>query len=271
MDYLALFGSPLSHSLSPQIHQAFAKQLEISLRYECHETAPGQLLAALYNFRKKGGIGANVTLPLKMEAFTLCDAHFAGAINAKAVNTLSWDEKGLLWGDNTDGEGLIQDLTVNKRISFENKKVLLLGAGGAAQGILSSLAPLCSHIAVVNRTIDRATALSDLYPQVQAYTYETLNHVTQPFDIVMNATSSSLQQTIPPLSPHWIKSTISVDLAYHLHQDTSFMAWSKSHGAKAAYDGLGMLIEQAALAFKRWYQVKPHTSPLLQQFGRPSP
>lgn len=264
MDYFAIFGSPIAHSLSPQIHEIFAKQLGMTLRYERIETHLGQLSTALAHFHQHGGKGANITLPLKKEAFALCDYHFKRAQQAEAVNTLMWDKKGLLWGDNTDGEGLVSDLIINKKIALKDKNLLILGAGGATQGILPSLAPLCANIVIVNRTLEKAATLSRPFNRVTPFTYETLNTLTEPFDIVINATSSSLHQTVPPLTENWIKSTIAVDLTYYLHEETYFMTWAKAHGAKETYDGLGMLVEQAALAFERWYDEKPNTLDVIQ-------
>ena len=265
MDYFAVFGFPISHSLSPVIHQAFAKQFEILLRYERLETPAGELNKALLHFRQQGGKGANITLPLKREAYTLCEYHFTNAAQTGVVNTLGWDENGILWGDNTDGEGLIRDLVDNEGIILEGKTLLLLGAGGAAQGILPSLATRCAQIVIVNRTLEKALALSQFFSNITPITYQGLNkEILPPFDIVINATASSLDQQLPPIAEYWIKSTLAIDLAYHLHHETSFEIWAKAHGAKRTYNGIGMLVEQAALAFERWHQRKPLTQEIIQ-------
>lgn len=263
MTYFALLGYPLTHSLSPLVHQAFAKSVGISLRYEKIETPLGQLKQALHDFRAKGGIGANITAPLKQEAFGLCDYLTQNALLAKAVNTLYWENEKLK-GDNTDGEGLIRDLTINLALNLSNKRILILGAGGAVRGILF---PLLSRsiqsLVIVNRTLLKAQSLAQQDPRLKAYTYEGLDQSQEhPFDIIINATSLSLEGMLPPLNTSWIKNAMVLDLAYD-QQAKLFMQWAKSHGASATYDGLGMLVEQAALAFERWHHILPITAPVI--------
>ncbi|MFI4937353.1 MAG: shikimate dehydrogenase [Candidatus Berkiellales bacterium] len=266
----ALFGSPVNHSLSPMIHLEFAKQFDLPISYERILTPKGELKTALQAFKERGGLGANITVPLKLEAYQLCDEYFPMAKQAKAVNTLLWEENAL-WGDNTDGEGLVRDLTVNLGIDLANKRILILGAGGAAQGILLPLLGLGAKIVIVNRTLIKAQALAELAPDLKAYSYETLQQSDlPPFDYVINATSASLQEALPLLSATWIKGTIAIDLAYRLQQETIFMHWAKANGALAAYDGVGMLVEQAALSFKRWHNLMPATQKLIETLRQKS-
>ncbi len=264
MGRLAVFGFPVTHSLSPSIHKAFAEQLDLVLTYEKIETQAGKLKNALENFRRQGGSGANVTLPLKQEAFKLCDQHTPAASYAKAVNTLFWKDTEL-WGDNTDGEGLIRDLTLNLQLNLKDKRILILGAGGAVCGILP---PLLAHapaaIVIVNRTLEKAQALATS-TSLKAYNYEDFNaSLEAPFDLVLNATSASLFNTLVPLEGKWVANAIALDLAYRQGQETVFMQWASVHNAKATYDGLGMLVEQAALAFACWYKQLPHTQPVMR-------
>lgn len=264
MKHFAVFGSPVMHSLSPIIHQAFAEQVGVTLRYERILTPQGSLKEALQQFRAQNGYGANITVPLKEEAFALCKRHSSRALKAKAVNTLYW-ENDLLVGDNTDGEGLLRFLTTNLHLTLENKRILILGAGGTVRGILGPLLERQPQaIVIVNRTLDKASALAD--PRsLKAYTYQGLQETKEaPFDIVINATSSSLQEMLTPLDSQWIENTIAIDVAYHQAHETPFQRWAKSHGAKAAHDGIGMLVGQAALAFKCWYGIAPETESVIK-------
>lgn len=261
MDYFAIFGSPLAHSLSPQIHQAFAEQFGIALRYEKIEASKEQFPKRLRDFHQQGGRGANVTFPLKNEAFKLCEVLSTSAKESEAVNTLFWNEQGLLQGDSTDGEGLVRDLIHNKNIALKGKRILILGLGGAAKSIILALMSLEVEVLVVNRTC-QLTPLGSRSCGVRLFNYRNLPKNLPLFDLVINATSASLDGQLPPLDPYWIKSTVAIDLNYDLKRQTPFMRWAQENGAKKAYDGLGMLIEQAALSFELWYQKKPSTQPL---------
>ncbi|HRE30360.1 MAG TPA: hypothetical protein PLD88_00160 [Candidatus Berkiella sp.] len=152
----AVFGDPISHSLSPQIHEAFGKQFGLTIRYERIQTRTGELQTALTKFKAQGGIGANITVPLKHEAFKLCQQVSSRATVAQAVNTIGWTPQGELWGDNTDGEGLIRDLTANHQLTLVHKNVLLLGAGGATAGILGPLLSFTPNLTVASRDVDKA-------------------------------------------------------------------------------------------------------------------
>lgn len=260
MSKLALFGHPVSHSLSPMIHQLFGQAQSLVLDYQLKDTLPGQLSSALFDFKERGGIGANITLPLKVEAYHLCDCLTENARMAQAVNTLYWQEN-KLWGENTDGQGLVNDLTLNIKINLKNKNLLLLGAGGAARGILFPLLQAgVGKITIVNRTLSAAQNLALLDPRLTAVSYDHLDHVVaNDIDMVINATSASLKNELPPLAPHWCKNKIVMDLAYLPQEMTLFLKWAQVHGAVATHDGIGMLVEQAALSFQYWFGKKPET------------
>ncbi|MBN9289443.1 MAG: shikimate dehydrogenase [Gammaproteobacteria bacterium 39-13] len=266
MKRFALFGTPVAHSLSPFIHQSFANSLGISLVYERILTPKGQLKEMLQQFREQGGIGANITVPLKQEAFQLCAQLTQAAKEAMAVNTLYWEGE-TLCGDNTDGEGFVRDLTQNLGCRLQDKRILILGAGGAASGILKPLlACRPSAMVIVNRTWQKALALAKRDPLIKSYDYESLQSTHEaPFDFVFNATSCSLQDIMMPLAPKWIEGVTAIDLAYQKHQKTIFQQWAMLHGASQSYDGIGMLVEQAALAFKRWHGVEPITRPVMER------
>jgi len=263
----AVLGSPIDHSLSPVIHHAFAKGCEITLSYERKETKLSHLKEVLNQFKKDGGAGGNVTLPLKMEAFALCDQLSSRAQEAGAINTFWWEGEKLC-GDNTDGEGLVRDLTLNCGLALKDKRILILGAGGAVRGILSPLLALSpAGIVIVNRTLEKAKALIEKDPNmITAFSSEeALQKSFEAFDIVINATSASLQNTLPLLSPDWLRGSVAIDLAYRLGQKTIFMREAKAQGAKEVHDGVGMLVEQAALGFYQWHQVRPNTKEVIAQ------
>lgn len=259
MQYYAVLGNPIAHSLSPTIHQAFAKSVGITLSYEKIEVPIGKFAETIQKFRDAGGNGANVTLPFKQEAFNLCNKVSPAAQIAKAVNTIGWEGESL-WGENTDGEGLLNDLVRNKNIQLAQKRVLILGAGGAAQGILAPLlAEQPESIMIVNRDITKAERLAEQDSRIIAFDYASMPTQHEPIDIVINATSASLQNTVPSLQPHWVEHTIAIDLAYLKQGDTIFMQWAKEQGAKEVFDGMGMLVEQAAISFRKWHGMLPDT------------
>ncbi|MBS0287107.1 MAG: shikimate dehydrogenase [Proteobacteria bacterium] len=265
MSRFAVLGSPIAHSLSPVIHQAFAKEAKLSITFEKILTPAGALKQTLDAFKVNGGQGACVTLPLKVEAFELCDHLTLAAKTAKAVNTLFW-QAGKLWGDNTDGEGLLGYLQNDLGLVLEGRRILILGAGGATRGILDPLLKAgVQNIVIVNRTLTKAQALCT-NPHITAYDYDTFNRSNElPFYLVINATSCSLQDALPPLEPEWVKGAYTVDLAYKQKQETLFQQWANKQGALLAEDGLGMLVWQAALGFKLWHHFLPHVKPVIQQ------
>jgi shikimate dehydrogenase len=262
----AVVGHPVKHSRSPYIHTLFAHQTKQHLIYKALDIAPEQLVEAVRTFFERGGRGLNVTTPHKQAAFALADQLTERATQAKAVNTLAPLADGSLLGHNTDGTGLVRDLSINLKLSLGGKRVLLLGAGGAARGVLAPLlALLPKDLVVANRTAERATQLAEefsRYGPVRGVGLEQLP--AGPFDCIINATTLSLNDALPPLPDSSLgPGSICYDLAYG-GADTSFVRWARAHGATHAYTGLGMLVEQAAESFLLWRGVRPQTAPVLQ-------
>ena len=258
-DRYAVFGHPIAHSKSPQIHAAFASQTGQDMRYEAILAPMDGFADSVAAFIAAGGRGANVTVPFKEDAFRLADRLNPRAERAGAVNTLRFDADGI-FGDNTDGAGLVADLTRNFGCVLAGKRVLLLGAGGAARGVIEPLLDQTpAEFVIANRTVSRAQELADLFGRgVRACGFDALD---KPFDLVINATAASLAGELPPLSPRvFSAATLAYDMMYGL--DTPFLDFARSHGAATA-DGLGMLVEQAAEAFYLWRGVRPDTAPVI--------
>jgi len=257
-DRYAVFGHPIAHSKSPQIHAAFARQTGQDMSYEAILAPRDGFAASVAAFIAAGGRGANVTVPFKEEAYRLASRLSPRAQHAGAVNTLVFDD-GIL-GDNTDGGGLVADLTRNLRCALAGKRILLVGAGGAARGVIDPLLDQTpAELVIANRTVSRAQELADLFGRgVRACGFDALD---MPFDLVINATAASLAGELPPLSPRiFAAGTLAYDMMYG--RDTPFLAFARSHGAATA-DGLGMLVEQAAEAFYLWRGVRPDTAPVI--------
>lgn len=261
-DLYAVFGNPIAHSKSPQIHSLFAAQSGQSMVYEKRLVPLDGFAAALTSFAAEGGRGANVTLPFKLQAHDLCQQLSMRARMAGAVNTLWWDEAGQLCGDNTDGIGLVTDIVSGAGQALQGKRILLLGAGGASRGAILPLLeqkPACLHLA--NRSVDKAHALCATFAtfaqdiDLQSAAFSAL---TGSYDVIINATSASLQQALPAipenlLGPH----CLAYDMVYD-KQLTPFLDYAQTRGARVR-DGLGMLVEQAAQAFFIWRQFRPRT------------
>jgi len=264
-DRYAVIGHPVAHSRSPFIHQQFAAQTHQALEYGTVDAAPEEFAAAVQRFFASGGKGLNVTIPHKEAAFRLATELTPRAQRAHAVNTLAPAKNGGLLGDNTDGAGLARDLLNNQRISIAGRRVLLLGAGGAARGVLAPLLGLRpSELVIANRSIERARELvamfEDLGP-LRAVGYAELGR--EPFDIVINATAASLAGELPPLPPGIVTAhSICYDMAY-AREDTAFVQWALQRGVARAVMGLGMLVEQAAESFYLWRGARPDTASVL--------
>lgn len=259
-----LFGHPVSHSLSPIIHQNFASQFNLDISYITQDVLLNDFPSALKKFREQGGRGANITVPLKKLAYSLCQKTSKAADLAQAVNTIYWDDQNILCGDNTDGIGLVRDLKNEHHQAIQHKNILIVGAGGAAAGILPALlAENPENIYLSNRTVNRAIILAEQLnnPKVHTLSVEQLkqNSLKISFDIIINATSASLHNELLDLNLLIIKNKIVYDLVYNLKQPTVFVQWARENGAKIAFDGLGMLIEQAAQAFYIWHHQRPDT------------
>lgn len=262
IDRYAVFGYPVSHSKSPRIHSLFAEQTGESLLYTAEEVPAEKFVQTAKKFFKKGGSGLNCTVPLKELAFKFADRLTERARFAKAVNTLALQIDGSILGDNTDGVGLVTDLTVNQQISLTGKRLLILGAGGATRGILSPLMlENPAEIVIANRTLDKAVHLAKefqtLSKNIQGCGFFELEN--RQFDLILNATSASLSNELPPLPENILAvNACCYDLAY-ANEPTPFVLWGKKNNALKSVDGLGMLVEQAAEAFCLWRGVRPET------------
>lgn len=266
----AVFGHPVAHSKSPQIHRAFAHQMGIALTYDAIDVEPGKLASALSRFAQEGGCGANITLPLKAEAYALAKAHSARATRVGVANTLVW--RGDHWfADNTDGEGLLRDIGERQRIDLRGRRVLMLGAGGAAQGVLWSLLDAgVSKITLSNRDPGRADKLCDWIgdpARVQTWYLDDLRRAGD-FDAIFNATSAGQHGAALDL-PFSIANarTLAYDLSYG-RAASAFLAWAKAAGCAYTLDGLGMLVDQAAAAFELWHRARPEADPVFAQLRR---
>ncbi|HZJ96024.1 MAG TPA: shikimate dehydrogenase [Thiopseudomonas sp.] len=265
MKYYGVFGNPIAHSKSPLIHSLFAKQTEQHISYEPLLAPLDGFAASVTEFFKTGS-GANVTVPFKEEAFALADLLSERAQRAKAVNTLKKLEDGRLLGDNTDGAGLVNDL-LNNHVQLTDKKILILGAGGAVRGVLE---PLLAHnpaeVCIVNRTVERAEQLASEFLDLGPMTACGYDWIDAPVDIIINGTSASLSGDLPPLADSLIKAgdTICYDMMYG-KQTTVFNQWAQQQGAALTLDGLGMLVEQAAEAFYVWTGLRPDSAAVLKQ------
>ncbi|MBK8284722.1 MAG: shikimate dehydrogenase [Ahniella sp.] len=263
---LAVFGHPIAHSRSPHIHAAFGHQLGIDLSYRAIDVPDGRLAASLARFAASGGIGANVTLPFKRDAVACCADLSARARRASVVNTLQ--RRGDAWfGDNTDGQGLVQDITERHRLDLRARRVLILGAGGASQAILPSLLDASvDTITLANRNPQRADALCDLIGEparVRSVYWEGLADAGH-FDLVINATSAGVQGQALDLPFSLLSArTLAYDLSYGASASL-FLAWARAGQAWLAIDGLGMLVEQAALSFELWFGEHPDTELVFQ-------
>lgn len=259
-DRYAVFGHPIAHSKSPQIHAAFARQTGQDMSYKPLLAPLDGFAECVAQFIAAGGRGANVTVPFKEEACKLAQRLSARAQRAGAVNTLSFDIDGIL-GDNTDGAGLVADLTRNLNQALGGKRILLLGAGGAARGVIEPLLDQQpAALVIANRTVSRAQELAELFGHgITACSFEAAD---APFELVINATAASLAGELPPLSPKiFTADTLAYDMMYG--RDTPFLTFARKHGAATA-DGLGMLVEQAAEAFYVWRGVRPDTAPVIE-------
>lgn len=264
-DRYAVMGHPISHSKSPAIHQQFAGQFGMDIEYTAIDVAPGTFAAEVRAFREAGGKGLNVTVPYKQEAFALADRRTTRADLAGAVNTLKLDEDGIL-GDNTDGVGLLRDLTLNLDQKLFERRVLVLGAGGAVRGVLGPLLDQAPQLLVIaNRTVSKAEELAQHFGvigPVQACGFDALQGAA--FDVVINGTAASLGGELPPLPDGLFReNALAYDLMYGA-ESTAFMRWADAHGAARSHDGLGMLVEQAAESFFVWRSVKPDTAPVIR-------
>lgn len=266
-DRYAVFGNPIKHSKSPLIHTAFAQQTQQDLSYSAILVPEDGFAEAVDNFLSGEGKGLNITIPFKEEAWKKAESHSARARLAGAVNTLYRDAEGQLCGDNTDGLGLVADITLNNGGEIRGKDLLILGAGGAVRGVLE---PILAHkparVVIANRTLARAEALVELFDdlgEIEACGFDQLTG--QQFDLVINGTAASLQGEVPPLPDDLLRDGAwCYDMMYSA-EATAFNLWAANHGAEKVLDGLGMLVEQAAESFAIWRGIRPDTSELIQE------
>lgn len=266
VDRYAVMGNPIAHSKSPQIHQLFARQTGQSISYGAILVAKDRFAEAVAEFLAAGGKGLNVTVPFKQEAWQLADQLSDRAQRAGAVNTLMVRDPGTLYGDNTDGAGLVRDLTANLGIELAGRDVLMLGAGGAARGVLAPLlAEHPSTLVIANRTAARAEQLAGEFADLgnlRGCGFAVL--AGQTFDLVINATAASLLGEAPQLPDGVIgPETCCYDMVYG-SLPTAFMRYAQARGAQRTFDGLGMLVEQAAESFRLWRGVCPRTAPVIE-------
>ncbi len=265
-DHYAVFGDPIKHSKSPQIHQIFAEQTGQALEYKAQEVPAEQFSEAVAAFFTNGGKGLNCTIPLKELAWAYADVKTERASMAKAVNTLALQPDGSLLGDNTDGIGLVTDLISNHGVTLAGSSILILGAGGASRGIIAPLLEQSVQALVItNRTIDKAINLAAEFQHQGAITGCGFNDLKgQQFDLIINATSTSLTGQLPPLPEALLsKNGVCYDLAYS-NEPTVFVKWGDENQALKSLDGLGMLVEQAAEAFFIWRGIRPKTRPVIE-------
>ncbi|MFZ2525842.1 MAG: shikimate dehydrogenase [Candidatus Ferrigenium altingense] len=259
-DKYAVIGKPISHSKSPLIHRIFAEQTGQDISYEAMLAPLDGFAATVERLRKQGYKGCNVTVPFKFEAFQLSTQLTERAQAAKAVNTLKFDGDSIL-GDNTDGAGLVRDIQHNFGFSLCARRILLVGAGGAAYGVILPLLDAGVELSLVNRTPEKAQQLGAAFSrQITVCTYAELDGKT--FDCIINATSAGLSDEMLPLpSGIFAPGALALDMMYG--RETPFLKFSREQGAAIVADGLGMLVEQAAEAFFLWRGVRPETAPVI--------
>ncbi len=271
IDRYAVVGNPIAHSLSPQIHRLFAKQTRQSISYDAIELSIDDFPAQIQDLQRRGLRGVNVTVPFKQQAWEICRQRSPRAELAGAVNTLVFEQDGDITGDNTDGSGLTRDLIYNYQVSIQRSKILILGAGGAARGVLEPLLRLGPEsITIANRTPERAEKLAldfSSIAQINTSSYDDLE--AKKFDLIINATAAGLNNQVPPVNETVVGSnSVCYDMMYNLDSATSFVAWARNQGAAKAIDGLGMLVEQAAESFYIWRGVRANTSDVINNLRR---
>ena len=266
VDQYAVFGNPIKHSRSPQIHAAFAEQTGQALHYRAHKVELGRFSEVAAEFFRNGGRGLNITVPFKLDAFEFADELSGRARRAGAVNTLARGEDGRIYGDNTDGVGMVRDINDNLGWPLAGKRILVLGAGGAVRGILGPLLKQRpQELLVANRTVEKAEALADLFAELGPVSGQPFEAIAgRQFDLIINGTSASLSGDLPPLPSHILSNEGSAyDMMYGA-EPTPFMRWAAAEAAWAVSDGLGMLVEQAAESFCIWRGIRPDTRPVIE-------
>jgi shikimate dehydrogenase len=266
--HFAVIGNPIHHSLSPQIHIAFAKEAGLHIDYEAVLSPLDKFKNTIHKLIAQKLSGANVTLPFKKEAYELASQHSNHAKIAEAVNTLEFKDDQII-GHNTDGIGLVRELEQNLNVNLKSKKILLIGAGGAAEGVIYSiLEKNLSELTLTNRTIEKSNVIQnkmDIHAKsfnVNLNVIEIAKIPHQYFDVIINATSASLSDDALHMDPKiFHEGSLAFDMMYG--KETSFIKQAKSQSSKVS-DGLGMLVEQAAEAFFIWHHIKPQTKSVIE-------
>ncbi|CAH9016266.1 shikimate dehydrogenase [Candidatus Nitrosacidococcus sp. I8] len=267
LNLYGVMGNPIAHSKSPNIHAQFAHQTKQNLIYKSILVELGNLRGAITNFYHQGGLGLNITIPFKRDAWQLVNRCSPQAQRAKSVNTISIHSDGSLFGDTTDGIGLIRDITQNYKKELKDQNILLLGAGGAAASVIEPLlAQNPARLVIVNRTAEKAAALANEFSgfgRIVGGGYEDL--IGDNFDFIINAAATSLQGTLPPLPENLLNPNGWVYDMMYSNQPTVFMEWGKQQGTGKTLDGLGMLVEQAAESFFIWHKTRPDTATVISK------
>jgi shikimate dehydrogenase len=266
-DQYGVIGHPVAHSWSPFIHGLFARQTEQAMVYRRFDVPPAKFRRHVMHFFLHGGRGLNVTLPHKVAAAGLANELTPRAERAGAVNTLMIQNENEILGDNTDGEGLVRDLQDNCGVTVGGTRILILGAGGAARGVLAPLLELQpSEIVIANRTAARASTLAREFAELGNLIGCGFDSalLTDNFDLIINATAASTEGDVPIVAATLVsKRTTCYDLSYS-KEKTPFVRWAESQGCARALQGWGMLVEQAAESFSVWRGIRPQTAPVLQ-------
>jgi shikimate dehydrogenase len=268
-DQYGVVGHPISHSWSPFIHGLFAKQTEQSLVYRLYDVAPENFRMQVLEFFTRGGRGLNVTVPHKEAAAEFANELTMRADRAGAVNTLILNIDHSVLGDNTDGHGLVTDLTRNLGLGIANERLLILGAGGATRGVVEPLLSLGpTELVIANRTAERAVNLASLFSDLGAVRGCGFEDVgDEPFDVIINATAAGLSGSVPDVAGSVVGShTVCYDMSYS-RSATPFVTWAVEQGCARAHKGWGMLVEQAAESFTLWRGVRPDTEPVFAALG----
>ena len=264
-DLYGVVGHPVAHSQSPRIHSLFASQTGEHIKYVAIDVEAGQFDAQVRRFHETGGRGLNVTLPYKQDAFSFADQVTGRARTAGVVNTLAWQDDGSVIGDNTDGAGLVADLTKNLGVRLAGTRILMLGAGGAARGVLAPLlAESPDEVVIANRNFDKAERMAEDFSTILRTQACEYGQIEGSFDLIINATSASIVDEVPPLPVSALRpDSLCYDVMY-TKGPTSFLRWAGERGVERLADGTGMLVEQAAESFYVWRQVRPDIAPVLE-------
>lgn len=266
-DKYAVIGNPIAHSKSPLIHSEFAKQTKQDLVYTAELVEIGKVKEFVSSFYQNNGKGLNVTVPFKQDAWELATQHSDRAQRAGAVNTLVLNNENEFFGDTTDGVGLVNDLTQNHQLNLNDKRILILGAGGAVRGVLEPVLNFKpDELVIANRTVEKATALANDFSDLGVIAGCGFNELeNEKFDLIINGTSASLSGELPPIPNNILANNASVYDMMYAANPTPFMQWGQEHGASLCLDGLGMLVEQAAESFYIWRKVKPETKHVINK------